>query len=630
MRGPSMSMVEFTGGVAEVAIVRSVLVGGQGPLVVSTTTGTGGERKLHVQRSVLASRGPFLELTSPVGSRPTPVTVRALASSFARFRTDEPTSLIFFHDDVGGEATDFVNWQGEQNVFMGWSDWASMGNGHAVKVAALAAARTTWPATDALEPGTTRRLADPSRFHAGASGADEDARTQSLATLVGVTPPTAYLAEKTIEGFKRPEVPGFVSPIPNEVQPGQVFVPGLNPPPNFNPPVFNLNPPGVAPNPADPNAPAAVVVKELLFDVMAKPWSGNLGFYLRDQLKPGDHRVKVRISGTGKFYFTPVRIPDGTSLEIVVETARQAGGVPPEWITPRGAAGEGLIDVKGGDLVLTGVEIVRDAGARLKALIRTEDAHLVVNHCRLRVDPKLGPAEKNGGNLIVFRAPTTRPLADHPWPFDKPFDKPVCRLIDSVLITPGDVLTADLGRGLIALTQCAVAAGNAFILAPAKVARNRFDTDLTLERCTIAAEKSFVTLAAWPGSTPGPDRPWLVTSRDTAYMSSYSPPSRERPAQGRAQLAGAGGLVLAGDQRRVRGPELHRAKRQATGAECPSRRPPLGQFLGGEPFPVPGRPRRQCRPLPQPTSGRQRRAGRPGTRSRRSPRPDRAQPRRRP
>ena len=371
--------------------------------MLSTTTASGGERQLHVQHSVFASRGPFLELTSPVGSRPTPVTVRALASSFARFRSDEPTSLIFFHDDVGGEAKDFVNWQGEQNVLIGWNDWASMGNGHTIKVANLAAARTTWPATDALSQEQPGAWPVPPDFTRVLPEQMKTLAPQSLATLVGVVPPSAFIFEKTIEDFKRPEIPGFVSPIPNEVQPGQPFNPGGNP--AFAPIPFNPNPAGVAPNPADPNAPAGKVVKELVFDVTAKPWLGNLGYYLHDQIKPGDTRVKVRVSGTGRFISMAVRIPDGVSLEIVVETARQAGGVPPEWITSKTAVGEALIDVKGGDLVLTGVELVRDAGARLKALIRTDDAHLVVNHCRLRVDPRLGAAQKNGGNLIVFRAP---------------------------------------------------------------------------------------------------------------------------------------------------------------------------------------------------------------------------------
>jgi serine/threonine-protein kinase len=528
-RGSSLSMIDIVGGVADVAVVRSVLATGQGSLIKSTTINPGGERKLSIQHSVLAARGPVLELTSPVGARPVPITVLALANSFARFRSDEPTSVVFFHDDTGGEPKDFVTWQGEHNVFTGWNDWASMGNAHVVKVASLAAARTTWPGIEAQSQESPGPWPIPPDFNRVLPEQMKTLAPQSLATLLGVAAPSAFLFEKTIEEFRRPDVPTYVSPIPNEVQEGVGFNPGGLPPAPFTPPPIFANPPGVAPVPGDPNAPQPPAGKELVFDFAAAPWKGNLGAYLRDQVKPGDTRVKVKVSGTGKSYFTPVRIPDGTSLEVLVETARQAGGVPPEWIMPPKTAGEALISVKGGDLVLTGVEMVRDAAARLKVLIRVEDGHLVVNHCRLRSDPRYGAAERNapGGGLIDFHAPTTRPLADRPGPFDKPFDKPVCRILDSVLITSGDALSADLGRGTIALTQCAVAAGNAFVLAPAKVARARFEADLLIERCTIAAEKAFVTLGPWPGSTPGPDRPWLVISRDSAYMTSYTPPSRE-------------------------------------------------------------------------------------------------------
>jgi serine/threonine-protein kinase len=528
VRGGSLSMIQFDGGVAGAVVVRSVLTSGQGPVIVSSTSSPGGDRKLYFQHSVLAGRGAVLELNSPTGARPTPVTVNALATTFARFRTSEPASLIFFHDDVDGEAKDFVTWQGEHNTFLGWNDWASMGNGHAVKVATLAAARTTWAATDAQSQERPDPWPIPPDF---ARILPEQMRTlvpQSLATLASVVPPSAFIFEKTVEEFKRPEVPNFVSPIPNEVQDGVGFSPGAFPPPRpFVPPPFIPTPPGVPPVPGDPNAPPAVVVKELLFDVTAKPWSGNLGLYLQEQIKPGDVRVKVRISGTGKFFSTPVRIPDGTSLEIVVETARQLGRVPPEWMPLKGAPGEVLLDVKGGDLTMTGVELVRDGSARLKALIRAEDAHLILNHCRLRHDPRQGVLEMGGANLIVFRAATTRPLPNNPWPFDKPFDKPVCRIIDSVLITAGDVMTTELGRGMIALTQCGIAGGNIFVLWPAKVARSRFDADLSIEHCTLAAEKAFVALGHWPGSNPGPDRPWLINSRDSAYMSSYTPASRE-------------------------------------------------------------------------------------------------------
>jgi serine/threonine-protein kinase len=557
LRGGSTTMVEFIGGSSEVVVVRSVFAGGQGPLIVSTTTTPGGDRKLHVQHSVLAGRGAILELTSPVGARPTPVAVRALATTFARFRTDEPASLIFFHDDVGGEAKDFVNWQGEQNVFIGWNDWASMGNGHAVKVASLAAARTTWAGTDALSQESPTPWPIPPDFGKVLPEQMKSLAPQSLSTLVAAASPSAFLYEKTIETFVRPEVPNYVSPIPNEVQEGAGFVPGIGvpppggappfappresaPPPGFSgaaggvpPGVPPGLPPGIAPGFApggvvDPNAPQTPGVKELLFDVLAKPWSGNLGLYLQEQLKPGDQRARVRVAGTGKFNCTPVRIPDGLSLEIVVETARQSGAVPPEWTPLKGAPGEVLFDIKGGDLTLTGVELARDGSARLKALVRAEDSHLVLNHCRLRHDPRSGKLDPNGGNLIIFRAATTRPLGNRPNPFDKPFDKPTCRIIDSVLITSGDVITAELGRGMISLNQCAVAGGNVFVLAPAKVARSRFDADLSIERSTLAAEKSFVTLGPWPGTAPGPDRPWLVSSRDSAYMTSYvTPPPKE-------------------------------------------------------------------------------------------------------
>ena len=157
-------MVEIAGGGVEVAIVRSVLAAGQGPMIFSTGNAPAGDRKVHVYRSILANRGPMLELSSPVAARPAPVTVRALGSTLARFRSDETVSLISLHDGVGGEVKDFVNWQGEQNVYMGWNDWASMGNSHLVKVATLAAVRTTWPATDAQSQEVTNPWPVPPDF----------------------------------------------------------------------------------------------------------------------------------------------------------------------------------------------------------------------------------------------------------------------------------------------------------------------------------------------------------------------------------------------------------------------------------------------------------------------------------
>jgi len=172
--------------------------------------------------------------------------------------------------------------------------------------------------------------------------------------------------------------------------------------------------------------------------------------------------------------------------------------------------------VHGGSLILADIGLIRDGGSRLKHLLRVEDGHLVVHRCRLMSG---GPVETGGGGLVAFRAATTRPLQDVPGPFGTATDLPSLRLIDSVLITRGHALSAEVARGVVALEHCAIAAGgDALTLLPGRVAKGRFQADLWLDRCTLVAGRSFVALGAWAGGAPGPDRPWLVTSRGSAFL----------------------------------------------------------------------------------------------------------------
>ena len=107
------------------------------------------------------------------------------------------------------------------------------------------------------------------------------------------------------------------------------------------------------------------------------------------------------------------------------------------------------------------------------------------------------------GDLIAFTAASTRPYPNDPnrLLFSFPVDRPVCRMDESVLITGGTALRAELGRGLVALTQCAIAAGtNAVELLPSRVSRQRFEADLVMDRCTMTSERSVIRLGPWPGS----------------------------------------------------------------------------------------------------------------------------------
>ena len=92
-----------------------------------------------------------------------------------------------------------------------------------------------------------------------------------------------------------------------------------------------------------------------------------------------------------------------------------------------------------------------EPSARLEHLIHVEDGHLVLANCQLAVPTSPDVA----GDLIAFRSATTEPqplYLDQPL-FSFPIDRPVCRLAGCVLITGGRVLEAELGRGLVALSQ---------------------------------------------------------------------------------------------------------------------------------------------------------------------------------
>jgi serine/threonine-protein kinase len=168
-----------------------------------------------------------------------------------------------------------------------------------------------------------------------------------------------------------------------------------------------------------------------------------------------------------------------------------------------------------------------DPASRLEHLIHVEGGHLVLSQCQLTT-PMSSP--HLAGDLIAFRSLTTQPL---PYEIKRPVfstfvDRPVCLLDESVLITNGTALKAELGRGLVALRQTAIAAGETAIdLSPSRVARSRFESDLSLENCTLAAERTIIRMGPWPGAPPGPDRPWLVTSQNCAFLANYDRPARE-------------------------------------------------------------------------------------------------------
>ena len=351
VRGTSRSAFDLSGSPAEVAVTRSALILGAGPLIACQPAGTTAVRRIHLIRSLLACRGPILEIASSAATaRPDSVVVRALGTTFARIEGASPSSLIVSHEkrpEPGGH----LSWLGDANTFSGWGAWLSSGEGQTVEVADLDAARVAWPATDpqSIESATAwpGSLA-PERV---VPGDLEALAPERRATLARVAAPAPYLREKTVDSFDRLAMPGRAG---------------------------------------EPALPAPV--SELTFDVAASPWMGDLGLFLRERMAGLGERVRVRVRGTGNHACSPIRMPAGTSLEIRAEPPQSAGGASLVWSPLGSAAGEALIEVHGGTLILSNIGLVRDGGSRLKHLLRVEDGHLVVHRCRLTSRGRSRPA----------------------------------------------------------------------------------------------------------------------------------------------------------------------------------------------------------------------------------------------
>ena len=238
------------------------------------------------------------------------------------------------------------------------------------------------------------------------------------------------------------------------------------------------------------------------------------------------YRVRGRVRGTGRLAMTPVSLPRGLSLDLVVDPPA-AGAEPLTLAVAEGATGDALLAAHDASLSMTGARLALDARAPgVRALVAVDHGNLSLDRCILT-----GPAqvEDGGGLLVLFRTDGTRPFVFDPKPTNsvRPAPgRPACRLKDCVLISGADAIEADVGRGLVELTNCGIAAGgSALVLEPQKVARGRFEADLRLDRCTVVAEQALVTLRAWPGADPGPDRPWVVSSRNSAFLDAFEHPA---------------------------------------------------------------------------------------------------------
>jgi serine/threonine-protein kinase len=512
IRGIYDRAIDVEGAAAEVVFHQSILVGSAGPLIRVAADSKSLGQRLFLIESVLSGPGPIIDRgQSSVIGRTEPLAIQASGTAFGRFQGPGIASVIVVADEKTPLAR-IVDWKGDHNVFAGWKGILARGKESTVAVADLAAIRSTW---NASEEGSSEVLLSwtapvslvttlPSQigsFHPA---------TRSIARAVAE--PRAGLLEKAVVEYQAPFIPrptnwaldrpiaqsavarqgGSLVELKERSDRRRVPPPQIQPPPNAGPGV------------------------ELAFDTAMPPWNGDLGAFLKEKITAETRRARIRITGTGPHRTSPVRLPDGLWLELVVVPSNELP--PPSWAPQPESTGPALFELTRGALAMSGVTLRSEETAHLEHLLHVRDGHLLLTRCQL-VGRKASGNFQSG--LIAFHAATTEPFMSEfgPLLFADAIDRPVCRLRESILITDATAIEANIGRGLIDLEESAIAAGSAAIeINPSRVARARFDADLWLDHCTLTSEDTLIRAGPWPGLSPGPDRPWLVTSRSCAFL----------------------------------------------------------------------------------------------------------------
>jgi serine/threonine protein kinase len=497
----SPTAIDF-GGPGDVVLNQSAILGGAGSVVSQRATTTRGARRIFLRRSAVATRGTAFDIP---GGRGTSLTIRSTGTTFAKVAGVNDAGLIRARTGIADSPLSVLEWIGRENHYVGWLAWLSVTDLPRPLITSLVEAQSTWRGGDI--GSTESRRAWPGTV------VEEDASIDAIrasvddptSALWATVSPSPSLLQSTARSFP-------VRPLPPI--PARAMIREMNGAIASNPAFLTKSSPAIAKS-ASPAGNALKPV-ELSFNVADPAWRGDLGHFLSRSIPPGSMKVVVKISGGGRFGMTPIRLPDGASVEI---EAVGSGGAAPTWSALPGKSAPALIALSHGSLSLKGVHLLGTSRANIPHLVRVDDGNLLISHAVIGTGEGILPP---GFGLVLIRAAGTSPRANDTASPSWAGDRPTLLVVDSVVhAIGGEAISAELGRGMVRLMNSVIvseAEGTAIGLAPQRVARTRFDADLILEHCSIASERSLVRIGPWLGSAPGPNRPWLVSSRRTAFF----------------------------------------------------------------------------------------------------------------
>jgi serine/threonine-protein kinase len=519
IRGAVTSGFDLGKGSVDVAIRETVFLGSQGPLVRCIEPENRGGQRFSVVGGVLASRGPAFDLKLTAGNeaqrKQTPLVVRAFDTVFGRLQGAGIASIIYAEDNTASPR-DLVNWLGQQNLFCGWKGYYASGAEQSLRVPSLAALRSTWNGTDESSREILAVWPQPNNL---GQAVPDDLRPfvpGREAALSQAATPRPFLGAKTLWAFSTPVVP---APVELTAAAARASSAPAEPKSVFR--TLDRKSLRAPINLRNAAVHQSAELLDIVFETDWAPWHGDLGAFLHDKLTEEVKQCRVTVRGKGPSRSSPVKLRDGLVLEIRAEPPVNRDAEWPYWQPQAESRARALFDLHGGTLRLSQLRLRADQSASVDSLINVEDGNLVLDRCQLSAT---AGAETRTPRLVTFSAASTRSPSSSPHRglFTPEPDRPVCLILASTLISGASAVQATLGRGLVALSQSALAAGtDAIEMLPAPVARGRFEADLVLDHCTLTSQTNIIRLGAWTGREPGPDRPWLITSSNCAYLGSY-------------------------------------------------------------------------------------------------------------
>ncbi len=303
IRGPSLTAVRVAEGPAQVTVSRSVSLSGKSP-VISVAGGGEHERSVGLLGSLLASEDGIVELAgSAAGPKAKPLPVHALGTTFARVEGAKPAGVVVVREPAaGGPDGPGVLWTGDRNRFSGFGGKASeeTSKQRFVTLGNLEDIRAEWPSAEAQS--------------------ETEAPPWPVESQSGWTSPTELAS-------RFPKLAGLLAPV-------------AKPSPNLR--AWSVG--GFEPLPVAPSAPSPAFsqgenTQVLTLDVSGEVGSGDLGAFLTREVRPDVDRVQVRVVGQGWHPCSPIRMPEGVSLEIVVQSSPSN---PLIWRPQESAEGEAL------------------------------------------------------------------------------------------------------------------------------------------------------------------------------------------------------------------------------------------------------------------------------------------------